>query len=45
MWRRHVGQFTVLRMAASGPVVITPREVSRALHTTRLRNDELLIQP
>jgi mannosyltransferase len=44
-WRRHVYQFTVLRMVASGgPVRLTPAVVSRALRTTRLRNDELLYQ-
>jgi mannosyltransferase len=45
VWRRRVDQFTVLRLAASGgPVLLTPSVVSRALRTTRLRNDELLIQ-
>jgi len=45
VWRRRVYQFTVLHMVAtSGPVLLTPAAVSRALRTTRLRNDELLIQ-
>jgi hypothetical protein len=44
-WRRRVYQFTVVHMVAtSGPVNLSPRTVSRALRTTRLRNDELLIQ-
>jgi hypothetical protein len=45
VWRHRVYQFTVLHMVAtSGPVLLTPATVSRALRTTRLRNDELLIQ-
>ena len=45
VWRRRVYQFTVLQMVAtSGPVLLTPATVSRVLRTTRLRNDELLIQ-
>ncbi len=42
--RRHALQFTVLKMVSSRPVRLTPAEVSRALRTTRFRNDELLIQ-
>ena len=42
--RRRELQFTVIRMVASRPVVVTPGEVSRTLTTTRLVNDELLTQ-
>ena len=42
--RRQVEQFTILRLVASRPVRVTTRAVSRSLRTTRLRNDELLIQ-
>jgi mannosyltransferase len=41
---RHVLQFTVIRMLAPRPVSVTPGEVSRALTTTHLGNDELLTQ-
>jgi 4-amino-4-deoxy-L-arabinose transferase-like glycosyltransferase len=44
VWRRHALQFTVLRLVPAQPVRLTPRQVARALHTTRYRNDELLIQ-
>lgn len=44
-WRRHVYQFTVLHMVATGgPVRLTPGAASRALRATRMRNDELLYQ-
>lgn len=44
-WRRHVYQFTVLHMVASGaPVRITPSVVSRVLRVTTLRQDDLLLQ-
>jgi len=42
---RHALQFTILRMAASRPVRLTPAEVSRVLTATNLGNDELLWQP
>ncbi len=42
--RRRVLQFTVIRMVAPHPVRVTPGEVSRALTTTHLVNDELLTQ-
>ena len=46
VWRRQVDRFTVLHMVSTGgPRLITPAAVSRALRTTRLRNDALLIQP
>jgi mannosyltransferase len=41
---RHVYQFTVLRMVADAPTRVSPHEISRALRTTRYRNDELLLQ-
>jgi hypothetical protein len=44
LWRRRALQFTVLRLVPAGPVRLTPHQVARALHTTRYRNDELLIQ-
>ncbi len=42
--RRHELQFTIVRMVASHPVHLTPGEVARALTTTRLANDGLIIQ-
>jgi mannosyltransferase len=42
--RRHIYQFTVLRMTSSRPVTVDATVVSQALHTTRLRDDELLVQ-
>ncbi|MBV8221425.1 MAG: hypothetical protein JO325_23410, partial [Solirubrobacterales bacterium] len=42
--RRHVLQFTVVRLVASHPIRVTSGEVSRALTTTHLGNDELLSQ-
>jgi mannosyltransferase len=42
--RRHVLQFTVIRLAAPAPVRVTPAEVARALTATHLVNDELLVQ-
>ncbi|MBV9715826.1 MAG: glycosyltransferase family 39 protein [Solirubrobacterales bacterium] len=43
-WERHALQFTVIRLIASRPVRLGPREVGRAVRTTRLRNDEFLLQ-
>ena len=44
-WRRTSYQFTVLHMiVAGGPVRLTPSEVARALQTTTLREDDLLLQ-
>ena len=42
--RRHVLQWTILRLVADRPVRLTPAMVSASLHTTSLRRDELLIQ-
>jgi 4-amino-4-deoxy-L-arabinose transferase-like glycosyltransferase len=44
MWERRALQFTVMRLVASGAVALTPSEISGALKTTTLRQDELLIQ-
>ncbi len=44
LWRRHMYQFTVLRMVADSPELVSAGKVSAALRTTRLRNDGLLIQ-
>jgi 4-amino-4-deoxy-L-arabinose transferase-like glycosyltransferase len=43
-WRRQLRRFTVLRLEASRPTRVTPREVARALTTTTLGRDELLVQ-
>jgi len=42
--RRRELQFTVVRLVAPHPVRLTPADVSRALTSTRLANDGLLIQ-
>jgi mannosyltransferase len=42
--RRRVLQFTIVRLESSTPVRVTPSAVARALTTTSLRSDELLIQ-
>jgi 4-amino-4-deoxy-L-arabinose transferase-like glycosyltransferase len=44
VWRRHALRFTILRLVPDHPLRLTPHAVSRALHTTHFRNDELLIQ-
>ncbi len=44
IWRRRALQFSVMRMVSATPRRVTPAELSRALKTTRFRNDELLIQ-
>jgi hypothetical protein len=44
-WTRHELQFTVKRLIARRPVLLTPARVARALHTTRLRRDVLELQP
>ena len=43
--RRRIYQFTVVRLLAPRPVTLTPAIISRALTTTRYRNDEFLFQP
>jgi mannosyltransferase len=42
--RRRVLQWTILRLVSDRPVRLTPALVSRSLHTTTLRRDELLVQ-
>jgi hypothetical protein len=42
--RRGVYQFSVLRLSAAQPTLVTPYAVARALHTTSFHNDELLVQ-
>jgi hypothetical protein len=44
VWRRRFHQFTVMSMAAAAPSPVTVPEISRALATTRYRDDELLVQ-
>ena len=44
-WTRRDLQFTIKRLVARSPVLLTPVAVSRALHTTRLRRDVLELQP
>jgi 4-amino-4-deoxy-L-arabinose transferase-like glycosyltransferase len=43
-WRRQVEQFTIVRLVARRPVTVSATEVSRALQTTELRHDDLLVQ-
>jgi len=43
-WVRHVYQFTVMRLVADRPVALTPQLVSRALTTTTLGRDLLVLQ-
>ena len=44
VWIRRTHQFTIMRMVASRPVVVSPRMVSRALTGTQLKYDDLLLQ-
>jgi 4-amino-4-deoxy-L-arabinose transferase-like glycosyltransferase len=44
VWRRRVYRFTVVRLVADHPVHISPAEVGRALTTTALKGDALLLQ-
>jgi mannosyltransferase len=43
-WTRRVLQFDIQRLVARRPVRLTPADVSRALHSTRLRRDVLELQ-
>ena len=43
--RRHVLQWTILTLRSPRPVLVSRREVARALHTTSLRADKLIYQP
>ena len=40
----RAGRFTILRLRSATPIRLTPRNVSRALSTTVLGNDALLLQ-
>ncbi len=44
VWIRHYQQFTIMRMVAQRPVVVSPQMVSAALTNTQLKYDDLLIQ-
>jgi hypothetical protein len=44
VWRRRFDQFTVLRLVADTPTLVTPHRVAHALTTTRFADDELLVQ-
>jgi hypothetical protein len=43
-WTRRVLQFEIKRLVSRRPVTLTPADVSRALHSTRLRRDVLEYQ-
>lgn len=45
VWRSTYHQFTVLRLVAAVPAPVTRSRVARALHSTTIHRDELLIQP
>jgi 4-amino-4-deoxy-L-arabinose transferase-like glycosyltransferase len=44
LWIRRAHQFTIMRLVAEHPLALTRAAVSRALRTTTLRDDEILIQ-
>jgi 4-amino-4-deoxy-L-arabinose transferase-like glycosyltransferase len=44
VWIRHFEQFTILRLRAQHPVVVSPQMVSAALTNTNLIYDDLLLQ-
>jgi mannosyltransferase len=44
VWTRHSHQFTIMRMVASRPVVLSPLAISTALTNTQLKYDDLLVQ-
>jgi mannosyltransferase len=44
LWRRRFAQFTVLRLIADAPALVTPHRISQALTNTRFADDELLLQ-
>jgi hypothetical protein len=45
VWTRRVLQFQIRELVTRRPVRLTPAEVARALHTTRLGRDVLEVQP
>ena len=44
VWRKQVEQFTILRLVPDRPLTLSAAAVSKALHTTELRHDDLLVQ-
>ncbi len=44
VWVRHSHQFTVMRMVATHPVLVSPQMVSQAVTNTQLKFDDLLVQ-
>lgn len=44
LWRRTFAQFSVMRLVADTPTLLTPHRMSQALSTTRFADDELLVQ-
>jgi hypothetical protein len=45
VWRRHIYQFTVLHMmAVNGPVLVRAGQVAKILTTTKMRQNELVVQ-
>jgi hypothetical protein len=44
VWIRRTHQFTIVRMTATRPVVVSPQMVSSALRNTQLKYDDLLVQ-
>ena len=43
-WVRHAFQFSIIRLVAPRPVVVSPAMVAQALTGTTLRADNLLVQ-
>jgi hypothetical protein len=44
LWRRRLEQFTILRLVARSPRAVSSTDVARALTTTSLRRDLLIVQ-
>lgn len=44
LWRKRFAQFSVMRLVADSPTLVTPHRMSRALTNTRFADDELLVQ-
>jgi hypothetical protein len=44
VWRRRAYQFTVMRLVSPTSVALSPSIVQRALTTTALRRDDLVVQ-
>lgn len=43
-WIRHAHQFSIMRLVAPRPVVVSPAMIAHALSETTLRDDNLLVQ-